>query len=139
MAFGAVIGKKAEGHNRDAVTFFAEVRDSAVEHDGTTAARGRDGVGLEAVAIRLVADKNFLEWRDARGFEEFLVNRHAALVVHIRVSDDRAVDFRAEKMFEHWWNLAVREQNDQHHSRKNNNKLLTTLASRRAIILVKLA
>ena len=93
------IGKEAEGHDRDAVAFFAEVGNCAVEHDGAAAARGGDGVGLEAVAVRLVADEDFLEGRDAGGFEKFLVDRHAALVIHIRVGDDRAVDFGAEKMF----------------------------------------
>ncbi len=99
VAFGAFIGEEAEGHNRDSVAFFAEVGDCTVENDGATASRSGNGVGLEAVAVRLIADQNFLEWRDARGFEEFLVDRHAALVIHIRVGNDRAVDLGAEKMF----------------------------------------
>ena len=99
MILGAFVRKEAERHNRDAVAFFSEVGDGAVQDNRAAAARGGDGVGLEAVAVRLVANEDFLEWRDARGFEEFLVDRHAALVINIRVGDDRAVDFGAEKMF----------------------------------------
>ena len=102
VVLGAVVGEEAERHDREAIAFFAEVGNSAVEHDGAAAARGGDGVGLEAVAVRLVADQNFLEGQNAGDFEEFLVDRHATLVVHIRVGDDRAVDLGAEKMFEHW-------------------------------------
>ncbi len=91
----------------NAIAFFAEVGDSSVEHDGAPAARGGDGVGLEAVAVRLVADKDFLEWRDADSRVEFLVNGHAALVVHIRIGHDRAVDFGAVKVFKHCWNLVA--------------------------------
>ena len=93
------VGKKPERHDSKAVAFFSKVGDGSVKDNRATAARGWDGVGLEAVAVRLVADQNFLEWRDARGFEEFLVDRHAALVIHIRVGNDRAVDLGAEKMF----------------------------------------
>ena len=118
MAFGAFVGEETEGHDGDTVAFFAEVGDGAVQDNRAAAAWGGDGVGLEAVAVCLVANEDFLEWRDARGFEEFLVDRHAALVVHIRVGDDRAVDFGAEKMFEHWRNLAVREMNYQHECHK---------------------
>jgi len=107
VILGTFIGKKAEGHDRDTVAFFAEVGDGSVEHDGATAARGGDGVGLEAVAVRLVADQNFLEGQNAGDFEEFLVDRHATLVVHIRVGDDRTVDFGAEKVFEHRVNLTA--------------------------------
>jgi len=114
VILGTFIGKKAEGHDRDTVAFFAEVGDGSVEDDGTAAARGGDGVGLEAVAVRLVAYENFLEGRNTRGFEEFLVDRHAALVVHIRVGDDRTVDFGAEKMFEHWWNLVAGGSENQY-------------------------
>ena len=102
VAFGAFIGEEAEGHNRDSVPFFAEVGDGSVQDNRAAAARSGDGVGLEAVAVRLIADQNFLEWRNARGFEEFLVDRHAALIIHIRVGNDRAVDLGAKKMFEHW-------------------------------------
>jgi len=114
MVLCTLVGKEAEGHDREAVAFFAEVGDGSVEHDGATAARGGDGVGLEAVAVRLVADQDFLEWRDAGGFEEFLVNRHAALVVHIRVGDDRTVDFGAEKVFEHRVNITAHGRENQH-------------------------
>ncbi len=65
VAFGAFIGEEAEGHNRDSVAFFAEVGDSAVENNVATTTRSGDGVGLEAVAVRLITDQNFLEWRDA--------------------------------------------------------------------------
>jgi hypothetical protein len=102
VVFGAFIGEKAEGHDRDTVAFFAEVGDGSVKDNRATAAWGGDGVGLEAVAVRLVAYQNFLEGQNAGDFEEFLVDRHATLVVHIRVGDDRAVDLGAEKMFEHW-------------------------------------
>jgi hypothetical protein len=107
VALGAFIGEETKGHDGDSVPFFAEVGDGAIKDDCATTVRSGNGVGLEAVAVRLVADQNFFEWRDARGFEEFLVNRHTALVVHIRVGNDRAVDFGAEKMFEHWRNLAA--------------------------------
>lgn len=114
VVLGAFVGEEAEGHDREAVAFFAEVGDSAVEHDGAAAAGGGDGVGLEAMAVRLVANEDFLEWRDADGLEEFLVNGHAALVVHIRVGDDRAVNFGAEKMFEHRMNLVAHGLENQH-------------------------
>lgn len=114
MVLGAFVGEEAEGHDREAVTFFAEVGDGSIEHDGAATARGWDGVGLEAVAIRVIADEDFLEWRDACCLKEFLVDRHAALVIHIRVSDDRAVDFGAEKVFEHWMNLAAHGRENQH-------------------------
>lgn len=113
MILRSFVGEESEGHDGDSVAFFAEVGDSTIEDNRATAARGWDGVGFEAVAVRLVADQNFLERSDARGFEEFLVNRHAALVVHIGVSDDRAVDFGAEKMFEHRWNLVARGLKNQ--------------------------
>ena len=99
VVLSAFVREEAKGHDREAVAFFAEVGDSSVQHDGAAAARGGDGIGLEAVAVRVVADQDFLEWRDADGLEEFLVDRHAALVVHIRIGHDRAVDFGAEKMF----------------------------------------
>ena len=114
MVFCALAGEEAEGHDGDAVAFFAEVGDGSVEDDGAVAAGGGDGVGLEAMAVRLVANEDFLEGRDADGLEEFLVNRHAALVVHIRVGHDRAVDFGAEKMFEHRMNLVAHGLVNQH-------------------------
>ena len=114
VVLGAFVGEEAEGHDRETIAFFAEVGDGSVENDGTAAARGGDGVGLEAVAVRVVADQDFLEWRDADGLEEFLVNGHAALVVHIRIGDDRAVDFGAEKMFEHRMNLVAHGLENQH-------------------------
>lgn len=107
VILGTFVGEEAKRHDRKAVAFFAEVGDGSVEHDGATSAWGGDGVGLEAVAVRLVAYQNFLEGRNATGFEEFLVDRHAALIVHVRIGDDCAVDFGAEKMFEHWWNLVA--------------------------------
>ena len=114
VILSAFVRKEAERHNRDAVAFFAEVGDGAIKHDGAVAAGGGDGVGLEAMAVRLVANEDFLEGRDADGLEEFLVNGHAALVVHIRIGDDRAVDFRAEKMFEHRMNLVAHGLVNQH-------------------------
>jgi len=114
MILGAFVGEEAEGHDREAIAFFAEVGDGSIEDYGATAAWGGDGVGLEAVAVRLVADQNFLEGQNAGDFEELLVDRHATLVVHIRVGDDRAVDLGAEKMFEHWWNLAASGSENQH-------------------------
>lgn len=113
VVLGAFIGEEAKCHDREAVAFFAEVGDGSVEHDGAAAAGGGDGVGLEAVAVRVVADEDFLERRDAGGLKEFLVDRHAALVVHIRVGDDRAVDFGAEKVFEHRVNLANRRRENE--------------------------
>ena len=115
----AFVGEKAKRHDGKAVALFAEVRYGAVEHDGAAAARGGDGVGLEAMAIRLVADEDFLEWRDACGLKEFLIDRHAALVVHIRVGHDRAVDFGAEKMFKHYGNLVAAGWKNQHRRSTN--------------------
>jgi hypothetical protein len=109
VVLGAFVGEQTEGHDREAVAFFAEVGNGSVEHDGATAARGGDGVGLEAVAVSVVADQDFLEWRDAGSLKEFLVDRHAALVVHIRIGHDCAVDFGAEKMFEHRVNLVAHD------------------------------
>lgn len=114
MVLGAFVGEEAEGHDREAVAFFAEVGDGSVEHDGAAASGGGDGVGLEAVAIRVVADEDFLERGDACSLKEFLVDRHAALVIHIRIGDDRSVDFGAEKVFEHRVNLAAHGRENQH-------------------------
>ncbi|MEN9469273.1 MAG: hypothetical protein RL630_1006 [Verrucomicrobiota bacterium] len=119
VVLGAFVGEEAEGHDREAVAFFAEVGDGSIQHDGAAAAWGGDGVGLEPVAVRLIADENFLEWHDSGGFQEFLVDRHAALVVHIRVGDDRAVDFGAEKVFEHFGNLAAGGLENQHRRSAN--------------------
>ena len=65
VILGTFIGKKAEGHDRDTVAFFAEVGDGSVQDNRAAAAWRGDGVGLEAVAVRLITDQNFLEWRDA--------------------------------------------------------------------------
>ncbi len=114
MVLGAFVGEEAEGHDCEAVTFFAEVGNGSVEHDGAAAAGGGDGVGLEAVAVRVVADEDFLERGDACSLKEFLVDRHAALIIHIRVGDDRAVDFGAEKVFKHRMNLTAHGRENQH-------------------------
>ena len=90
-----------EGHDRQAVSHLAKMCHGTIQNDAFTATRGLNRVGLEAVAILLVADEDFLIWHDSGLLEELLIDRHAALVVHVRIGHDGPVDFGTKNCFEH--------------------------------------
>lgn len=90
-----------ECHDREAIPCFSQMRDRPVEDDAAAPARGANGISLETLAIGLVAHEDFLVWRDAGFFEKLLIDGHTALVIHIRIRNDGAVDFRTENDFQH--------------------------------------
>lgn len=88
--FGAESGKT---HDHQTVANPAPMSRRAIEHNVLTAPGGHDGIGLKAFAVVNIADQNLLKGQHAAGIHEILVNGETALIIHLRIGDDRPVDF----------------------------------------------
>ena len=91
-------GVKGEDHDGHQVSGQPAARCSAIEAEGTGTARCGNRVGLDAAAVVVVDDENFLIGQDARHFEVFFVNCHTSLVVEVALRDLNPMELGFKKL-----------------------------------------
>ena len=83
----------SESHDRNAFAFFDEVGGAAVDQDFPGIGRAFEDIGFKAGSGGDRGNENFFARPEIGGVHEIARNLNAALIIHIGLCDDGAVEF----------------------------------------------